>query len=125
MIVISDTSPLNYLVLLGADHVLTKLFGQVIIPPSVLDELRSLNLRLAKGYSHCQRQLRHYEQRHFMHRTTVCRDAPKRCGPSVAAQIRTIKKGGGLRCRFERGAALHIFRTFPYGEELLCLDRIV
>ncbi len=43
MIVISDTSPLNYLVLLGTDHVLTKLFGQVIIPPNVLGELRHLN----------------------------------------------------------------------------------
>jgi predicted nucleic acid-binding protein len=43
MIVISDTSPLNYLVLLDADHDLPKLFGQVIVPPAVLNELRHSN----------------------------------------------------------------------------------
>ena len=36
MIVVSDTSPLNYLVLIGADHVLPSLFGQVMAPPEVL-----------------------------------------------------------------------------------------
>ncbi len=40
MIVISDTSPLNYLILLDADHVLPKLFGQVIVPPQVLAEMQ-------------------------------------------------------------------------------------
>ena len=43
MIVVSDTSPLNYLILLNADHLLAKIFGQVITPPNVLDEMRHLN----------------------------------------------------------------------------------
>jgi predicted nucleic acid-binding protein len=40
MIVVSDTSPLNYLVLIGADHVLPRLFGKVLAPPMVLSELQ-------------------------------------------------------------------------------------
>jgi predicted nucleic acid-binding protein len=41
MIVVSNTSPLNYLVLIGDIELLPKLFGRVIIPQAVLDELRS------------------------------------------------------------------------------------
>jgi len=37
--VIADTSPLNYLVLIDAVHVLPALFGRVIIPEAVLREL--------------------------------------------------------------------------------------
>jgi predicted nucleic acid-binding protein len=40
MIVVSDTSPLNYLVLIGADQVLPTLFGQVLAPPEVLAEMQ-------------------------------------------------------------------------------------
>jgi len=40
MIVVSDTSPLNYLVLIGADQVLPSLFGQVMAPPEVLAEMQ-------------------------------------------------------------------------------------
>lgn len=40
MIVVSDTSPLNYLVLIGADQVLPALFGQVLAPPEVLVEMQ-------------------------------------------------------------------------------------
>jgi predicted nucleic acid-binding protein len=39
MIVVSNTSPLNYLVLIGADHILSMLFGRIVIPPAVGDEL--------------------------------------------------------------------------------------
>lgn len=39
MIVISDTAPLNYLVLIGCQDVLRDLFGQVIIPQKVFEEL--------------------------------------------------------------------------------------
>lgn len=39
MIVVSNTSPLNYLVLLKKDHVLPALFGAVIAPPAVVVEL--------------------------------------------------------------------------------------
>ena len=39
MIVVSDTSPLNYLVLIDEIELLPKLFGQVLIPQIVLDEL--------------------------------------------------------------------------------------
>ncbi len=40
MIVVSDTSPINYLVLSRYEHVLPKLFGRVIVPPAVLRELQ-------------------------------------------------------------------------------------
>jgi predicted nucleic acid-binding protein len=40
MIVIADTTPLNYLVLIDRADLLPKLFGRVLIPPSVFDELK-------------------------------------------------------------------------------------
>ncbi len=40
MIVVSDTSPLNYLVLIGQEDLLQRLFGNVIIPQVVFDELK-------------------------------------------------------------------------------------
>lgn len=40
MIVVSDTSPLNYLILTGYAHLLEALYGQVVIPRAVWDELR-------------------------------------------------------------------------------------
>jgi predicted nucleic acid-binding protein len=40
MIVISDSSPLNYLVLIGQADLLPKLYGQVIMPPAVHGELQ-------------------------------------------------------------------------------------
>jgi len=39
MIVIADTTPLNYLVLLGQAELLPRLFGRVLIPPAVWEEL--------------------------------------------------------------------------------------
>ena len=39
MIVIADTSPINYLILIGEIDVLPALYGQVLIPPSVREEL--------------------------------------------------------------------------------------
>jgi predicted nucleic acid-binding protein len=35
MIVIADTGPLNYLVLIGAAHVLQPLYARVIVPQAV------------------------------------------------------------------------------------------
>lgn len=40
IVAVSDTSPLNYLVLCRAIGVLPRLFGKVVVPPSVLKELR-------------------------------------------------------------------------------------
>jgi predicted nucleic acid-binding protein len=40
MIVIADTTPLNYLVLIHQADLLPKLFGRVLIPPAVFEELR-------------------------------------------------------------------------------------
>jgi predicted nucleic acid-binding protein len=40
--VVSNTSPLNYLVLIGEIDVLPRLYGQVVIPSSVYQELRAL-----------------------------------------------------------------------------------
>jgi len=39
-VIISDTSPLNYLVLIGETHVIPALYGRVIIPRAVLNELQ-------------------------------------------------------------------------------------
>ncbi len=41
MIVVSDTSPLNYLVLIEAEDLLPKLFGRVVIPNAVFEELQA------------------------------------------------------------------------------------
>lgn len=40
MSVVSDASPLNYLFLIGYQDVLPTLFGQIIIPQAVLNELQ-------------------------------------------------------------------------------------
>jgi len=42
-VVVSDTSPLHYLILCGAEEVLAKLFQQVFIPPAVFAELQQSN----------------------------------------------------------------------------------
>ena len=42
MIVVADTSPLNYLVLIGETDLLCQLYGRVLIPPAVLSELQDL-----------------------------------------------------------------------------------
>jgi predicted nucleic acid-binding protein len=39
IIVVADTSPLNYLVLLGCPDILVRLYGTVLVPPAVLKEL--------------------------------------------------------------------------------------
>ena len=39
MIVVSDTSPLTALLAIGQSDLLTKLFGDVVIPPAVKSEL--------------------------------------------------------------------------------------
>lgn len=39
MLVVSDTTPLNYLVLIGHADVLPKLFGRVLTVPAVINEL--------------------------------------------------------------------------------------
>jgi predicted nucleic acid-binding protein len=38
--VVSDTSPINYLIRVGEIDLLPKLFGEVLIPPAVLQELQ-------------------------------------------------------------------------------------
>lgn len=44
MIVIADTAPINYLVLIGEQNLLPTLFGQVIVPEMVLQELLAMNI---------------------------------------------------------------------------------
>ena len=41
MIVVSDTSPINYLVLIGFKDLLPRLFDRVLIPEAVHHELQS------------------------------------------------------------------------------------
>jgi len=40
MIIVADTTPINYFVLIGAIDMLQELFGHVIIPQAVFDELQ-------------------------------------------------------------------------------------
>ena len=42
-VVVSDTSPLHYLILCGVEKVLSQLFRQVVIPPTVFAELQHSN----------------------------------------------------------------------------------
>jgi predicted nucleic acid-binding protein len=42
-VVVSDTSPLHYLILCGVDMVLPRLFERVVIPPTVFAELQHPN----------------------------------------------------------------------------------
>ena len=42
-VVVSDTSPLHYLILCGAETILPNLFKQVVIPPMVFHELQQPN----------------------------------------------------------------------------------
>lgn len=42
-VVVSDTSPLHYLILCGVESVLPQLFQQVVIPPTVFAELQHSN----------------------------------------------------------------------------------
>lgn len=42
-VVVSDTSPLHYLILCGAETILPRLFRQVVIPPTVFSELQQPN----------------------------------------------------------------------------------
>ena len=42
-VVVSDTSPLHYLILCGAENILPGLFRQVVIPPMVFHELQQAN----------------------------------------------------------------------------------
>lgn len=39
-IVVSDTTPLNYLILIGHVEVIRTIFGKLLIPPAVLDEMQ-------------------------------------------------------------------------------------
>jgi len=39
VIVVADASPLRYLILIDYDHVLTALYGRVVVPPAVVAEL--------------------------------------------------------------------------------------
>jgi len=41
MIVVSDTSPVNYLVLIGCEELLKNLFSKIALPAAVLTELQS------------------------------------------------------------------------------------
>ena len=39
MMVIADTTPINYLILIGEAELLTAVYGEVVIPEAVLNEL--------------------------------------------------------------------------------------
>ncbi len=43
MTVVSNMSPLHYLILIRCDHILPLLFGTVFTPPAVIEEMRAPN----------------------------------------------------------------------------------
>lgn len=45
MIAVSDTSPLNYLALIGEIELLPRIFTRVLIPPAVISELHHARTR--------------------------------------------------------------------------------
>ncbi len=47
MIVVADTSPLNYLIQIECEHVLPRLYQRVVVPLGVVEELRSPKAPLA------------------------------------------------------------------------------
>ena len=42
MIIVADTSPINYLILIEQVDLLPRFYGQIIVPPAVLQELQPL-----------------------------------------------------------------------------------
>lgn len=40
MIVVADTSPLNYLIQIGCDGLLPLIYGRIVVPTSVMEEMR-------------------------------------------------------------------------------------
>jgi len=55
MIVIADTTTLNYLILIDLTRILAELFGQVVIPQAVLNELQSPQApeEVREWFAHC------------------------------------------------------------------------
>ncbi len=47
MIVVSDTTPIHYLILIEQEFILPRLFGQVIVPQQVLEEMLHPNAPVA------------------------------------------------------------------------------
>jgi predicted nucleic acid-binding protein len=47
MIVVADTSPLNYLIQIDSDHLLPQLYGSIVIPSAVMSELSDSRAPLA------------------------------------------------------------------------------
>jgi predicted nucleic acid-binding protein len=43
MIVVADTAPLNYLIQIDCDGILPKLYGRIVVPASVMQELRHVS----------------------------------------------------------------------------------
>jgi predicted nucleic acid-binding protein len=43
MIVVADTSPINYLVLIGHIEILPHFYGRILVPPAVWEELQDIN----------------------------------------------------------------------------------
>jgi len=61
MIVVADTSPINYLILIEEIDILTKMYGRVVIPRAVRDEL----LRRNRLYFRSQRQCLDFASRRY------------------------------------------------------------
>jgi predicted nucleic acid-binding protein len=45
MIVVADTKPINYLILIGHIEILSAIYGEVLVPQAVIDELQVSDVR--------------------------------------------------------------------------------
>ena len=59
MVVVADTSPINYLVLIGQIDLLIRLYTRILIPPAVLAELKPAHAQLLilRASDHSYREL--------------------------------------------------------------------
>lgn len=105
MAVVSDTSPLSYLILIGEVEVLSALYGQIVIPPAVEKELRSPD-----GPDPPRQWIQ--EAPAWLHVEQPPRETPEGLGVDTEWRLRSLDRG-------ERQA---IQRAVEAGSELLIID---
>jgi predicted nucleic acid-binding protein len=146
MIVVSDTSPINYLLAIGQIEILPKLFGTIIIPATVMAELKAddapkVNLRwlvkLPAGFE--VRWASHLDQALDLdagEREAIClaeelhaaavlmderkgRTVARQRGIAVVGTIGILEKAASLRLLDLEAALVALQKTTFYGSEEL------
>lgn len=105
MAVVSDTSPLSYLVLIGEVDILSALYGEVTIPPAVEEELLSPD-----GPDSTRQWIK--EAPTWLRVEKASRETPEGLGQETAEKLRALDRG-------ER-QAIHLAKAT--GSGLLIID---